>query len=484
MKPLRPYLLTSVSLLLASAPGLALLRATPADPAALLAEAYAEKDRAARLDLVAQIESVVGGSASPVIARDLGYLIGYELGDPVRALPWLEKAEGFDTSPAFRASLAEIRIGAGRVEQGLADFQRLVSEHPEDAEVWVRQADALDRLGRSESALVSYERALALAPDEAGWRAARDQVAARSVGAGSTGGAQSPVPEGRSLLVGEGTWAKTSGYVFEGDDGFEQSGLFLAGGARLGEAWSASVNLSERWFDQSGRGTIDRSEAGLNVVWKPRTEWILAAGGALRDGERDSSQVGAFGSVTWVPRADFFATVSGQIDGAFDESYAAVERDLERDEAALEVEWWPGKLTSLRGKFSHSDLSDGNERRFVEVLFTQRVNALPGLSATLRYDHLDFEAASSVYSAPGNYSRFGPALVYERTVRRIFGLKLEGETLYLESESDWGTRWGVGLDVRPDDQWLARFSYSQHRVPGGPATWSGEGWNAELGWRF
>lgn len=98
---------------------------------------------------------------------DLG-LLYYSQGNRVNAAACFESALLHDSKHADALhNRGQIRIEDGQIEAGVADLIAANESNPQNPETWNTLAAALQVLGRVDEALVSYARAIALAPNHA-----------------------------------------------------------------------------------------------------------------------------------------------------------------------------------------------------------------------------------------------------------------------------------------------------------------------------
>lgn len=207
-------------------------------------------------------------------------------GDYARARVELERALRVESgNSALRYQLARVLALSGATEAALAEFDSLLSSHPNDADYRLGRAQMLARLGRDAEALEETERAVSLAPDyEDVWRL-RLQLAERGT---STALAEqvradvaarypdvvwwqrsleAPTTFGRTISVGWGN-ERLSG----SRPGWNQQFVRLDWQASADVAWFGEVYRDERFR---------RSDSSLNVggSWRALPEWRL--GGAV-----------------------------------------------------------------------------------------------------------------------------------------------------------------------------------------------------------
>jgi tetratricopeptide (TPR) repeat protein len=80
------------------------------------------------------------------------------------ALEWIARAIRQDPKPAYLSSLGTTLRHQGRREEALMAFDKAVQLKPDDAELWTNLGNVLVELERLDDALLSYQRALKLNP--------------------------------------------------------------------------------------------------------------------------------------------------------------------------------------------------------------------------------------------------------------------------------------------------------------------------------
>jgi tetratricopeptide (TPR) repeat protein len=95
-------------------------------------------------------------------------LLTLQAGDPVNALPWLQRAAKANPADAATQSLLGIALqGSGQAADSIACFERAVRLQPNNAEFHYNLGKALRAAERIEDARTSYQAALRLKPDYA-----------------------------------------------------------------------------------------------------------------------------------------------------------------------------------------------------------------------------------------------------------------------------------------------------------------------------
>ncbi|WP_162910174.1 tetratricopeptide repeat protein [Azohydromonas sediminis] len=93
-------------------------------------------------------------------------MVAAQMGDPVRALPLVEKSLQLDpTNPAVHNTLGNALLTLDRLDEALASYERALALNPDHADALYNRGNVLKRLNRPDEALASYDRALALRPE-------------------------------------------------------------------------------------------------------------------------------------------------------------------------------------------------------------------------------------------------------------------------------------------------------------------------------
>ena len=107
-----------------------------------------------------------------VRARPREVVLRYTLGGVLTGQQppkWREAVECYEATralrPQFGAGLAWVLVQSGRAEDGLALFERLVAERPENPWVRILRGNALTARDRCRGAEAAYREALRLKPD-------------------------------------------------------------------------------------------------------------------------------------------------------------------------------------------------------------------------------------------------------------------------------------------------------------------------------
>ena len=310
-----------------------------------------------------------------------------------------QRLEATQRSPAARRTEVLAMRFSDRLQPAAVATGQLSSEFPDDAGLWLDQADLLSQRGLPRAAAERYRAVLAAEPAsikarvglaDAVWAQGDILEAAQRVAALQAEAPEHPAVQRlvrawqgkqRPFLTSSATWSFGSGHV-AGNDDMARSTTLYSGQSNLGLRLFTSHYLARaQWWDSAHQyqGSASHARGGVGLEWTGRDlQATVEVGTDLRNG-RDA--VGAAGA-SWQPndqwsvRARFETETNdfplkGRRPDA--ESYLAAPTYLHADKKTVGVAYRWNESRRVATDLSSYRFNDGNHRSALAASWSERL---------------------------------------------------------------------------------------------------------------
>jgi tetratricopeptide (TPR) repeat protein len=428
-----------------------------------------------------------------MLAQDAG-----ELGQPdlqIQVLNDVGKRNPHD--PWCRLDLANALNKAGRFAEADQTFQDAIQIAPDDEWINVSYAQFLESRGRTSAAERIARKALATHPksaaamtvlgnidqDNSDFSRAGTEYAQAMLADPNYSGAKAGLNE---LQRSQSPRLKSVGYAFSGNDHFLQSGLYNTLTAPVQDHLFVDARYNNGWFrnSQSTFSSVTRHEEGLDFEYRVDSTLSLA-GGASAFEVGDHDVLGFNLAATWKPTRDFWIYGSFRLDDPVNDSIATVAGPLSQDIAGLSGGYQMTRDLSAGMTATRAYYSDGNTRNFIHA---EPATYMLWRPIQLRigpvYELIDYRTKKPNYPSESWYHTFGPMIEIEPYLCSWLSIKARYEATFTSADPNWGAMIAAGPSVHLGDSLEFTAEYLYDNIPGPFTNYSGNGFRAELSYRF
>lgn len=357
--------------------------------------------------------------------------------------------------------LAEIMAWRGETREAVAHCHSLVAQHPESPEVHSLLGD-LHRwdwdLGQART---EYNAALELRP--------------------AYYAAVSGLTEIEKL---KSVRASGKYYTFEDADDFARS--FASSSLRVPLSDTAYVTAEvSRWrLELPGSAVVRRFDKRLDLEHHSGKELETHLRFLEYDYTGRRADQGFGVSATWSPTPGTNVHVSYTDHEPVLDSFITARDNLHQDIYGIGLDTKLGGQLSAQGSYSHARYSDRNTRRDTTLQLSIRVLRKPETIVRLRAWILGYRAQRPQYWSPSSYETYGPIINVSHDLGESSAAYLKVEAPYVKDQSRWGNILTFGLRAEVGDRLEVDGSYFDAWMPGEATSWSGDGFQISVSYRF